>query len=409
MNKEHLKNIFAPFKDRNFCLFLFANIVSGAGNSIIPIAFVIESVEIEPAGWGISLVLLFLWAGRFIGMWLYKKFCSAKYPIQTMIISDIFRGFVQFCLLVWIIFGKNHIYAMAISAIFYGFASSFYHPSSFIAIPLLIRENARREANSIISIFGDIYAIIGPLAGASVVIWLGFQAVLFFDCITFLISLLFLVLIQNKNIASNHSVSETVAKNPSVKIESLPKWTIYGLISWFFISLIIGFKGSAAPTLIIGRYSGSSWALIAASIAAGSLLGSAGSLLGSLKKQSWSYLQIFAGYSLGIQLLLISEPFLLRFPFWSLWASGFIASALVSASGIRWDTICQANFSGDRLHRFASLDQAVSTAAIPLGMLLFGVSRIWHQTEAAIYLLATLAGGFTLPLLWYRKHSSLRP
>ena len=137
---------------------------------VVPIAFAIELVKIEPAGWGISLVLIFLWARRFIGMLAYKKFHNGKYSIQTMIISDTFRGLVQFSLLIWIIFLGNHIYAMAASAIFYGFASSFYHPLSFIAVPLLIPENTRREANSIISIFGDIYAIIGPLARASVVI-----------------------------------------------------------------------------------------------------------------------------------------------------------------------------------------------------------------------------------------------
>ena len=60
MNKEYLKIIFVLFKNRKFYFLLLANIVSGARNSIVPIAFTIESVKIEPAGWGISLVLIFL-------------------------------------------------------------------------------------------------------------------------------------------------------------------------------------------------------------------------------------------------------------------------------------------------------------------------------------------------------------
>ena len=167
----------------------------------------------------------------------------------------------------------NHIYDMVISAIFYGFASSFYHLSGFIAVPLLIPESTRRKVNSIIFIFGDIYAIIGPLAGAFVLTWMGFQVVLFVDCITFLLSLLFLGYIAKKDIKSadndNH-VSPNITQ--PIRTETFPKWKLYGLISWFFISLIIGFQGSAAPTLIIGRYSGNSWALIAALIVAGFLL-----------------------------------------------------------------------------------------------------------------------------------------
>ena len=60
MNKEYLKIIFVHFNNRNFCFLLLANIVSGAGNLIVPIAFTIESVKIESADWGISLVLIFL-------------------------------------------------------------------------------------------------------------------------------------------------------------------------------------------------------------------------------------------------------------------------------------------------------------------------------------------------------------
>ncbi len=407
-----MKHILRNLNNRNFRLFAGASLVSGAGNSLVPIAFAIESVSVEPSGWGISLVLILLWSGKFIGMLYYKKYGSVYNPIVIMITSDVFRIIAQSGLLLWIIMAKNNIYVMAASALLYGIAASFFNPSSFVAIPAIIPEEDRVEANALMSFAGDIYSVIGPLAGTSLVLWLGFPAVLLFDTFTFLVSLvlLFSIFLCNKRSCSGQPIKPQVA----VEVHSaqgvfhpkflLPQWTLWGLLSWFGISLLTGFIGVAGPTFIIANYSEVIWAVLAVCIALGSLLGSAASLLGYLKKLSWQHLQLLCSLGLCIQIVaLISAKSFSMIVL--LGVCGFLASLFATASGIRWDSICQSAFTGGNLHRFSSLDQMVITTAIPLGLVLFGFSSALQITTFIVYLIVVLTCAVTFPLVFYRKIS----
>ncbi|GAL13839.1 hypothetical protein JCM19233_4846 [Vibrio astriarenae] len=177
-----------------------------------------------------------LWSGRFFGMLVYRKLLLTSLKL-TIVLADLVRFLAQFCLLMYIVLSTNTILAMVISAFVYGLASSFYLPSTFQLIPRITYAESREQANSVLAILGDIYSIIGPVVGASLVLFLSFETVLLIDSLTFLVAI---GLIGALRLTPN---DEPIPEqdNKSTLPTSLPTWSINGLKSWFFVSLCLGF------------------------------------------------------------------------------------------------------------------------------------------------------------------------
>ncbi|NRB67649.1 MAG: MFS transporter [Vibrio sp.] len=357
--------------NRNFTLFATASFASGAGNALIPIAFSIESFNISPSGVGIALVMLALWLGRFLGMLIYRKLTiTALKP--TMILADITRLLAQFGLLLYIALSTNTVIAMVISAFVYGLASSFYLPASFQLLPSITSAKSREQANSVLAILGDIYSIIGPLSGATLVLLLGFETVLMIDCITFLIAigLIYAIRLVPKSETSSEPAAQERKSDTSTPPVPLPNWSINGLKSWFFVSICLGFLGVAGPAMVIANHSESDWAFVATCIAIGSLVGSTGMLSGRFKHFTWNRVHLLCLLLLSLQAIAISSTL----PITVIVVCAMFGACATTMSGIKWDTVTQTHLTASQLPRFASNDQMVTNTAVPLGMVLFGIT-----------------------------------
>lgn len=397
MKVNNRMELIAPFRIPGFSRLFIAALVSGLGGSLVPIAFALESHRIEPSGWGLTVVLLSLWLGRFIGMFSVQKMRPAKNPVRVMIGSDLVRFAAQGGLLGWMIFlgaeatPSTSIVALSLSSAIYGIALAFFQPARFTVIPKLIPEEQRGRVNSWLSILGDVFAVSGPLVGSVVVLTLGFQAVLLIDAIGFLVGIALLSGIRLAIPGSEENFSLAETEVSVVKRIKLPANINVGLLAWFFVALTIGFLGTAGPTLVIDLNSPEAWAVTAAFMAAGSLSGSASSLLGVFSSIAWKYIHLLC--CVGISLQLVLFLFLPVPPI--LWAIGFLGAALTTSSGIRWDTLGQSVGAEAEVHAFATRDQIVSTAGIPIGMLLFGVSSLFNTTTLVVVIIvvATIGAG----------------
>ncbi|MCK9188478.1 MFS transporter [Acidithiobacillus sp.] len=392
-----LTNLYAylgPYSVPVFRKLLGAALVSGIGDALIPIAFAIESHRVEPSGWGFTLVLLSLWLGRLLGMLIVRHTRPAANPVSVMITSDIVRFSAQIGLFIWLILHADHnseaivtITAFSISSGIYGLATAFIQPARFNAMAHIIPSKHRTQANSWMSIFGDTLSIVGPLVSSVIMISIGFKSVLLIDALSFLIGILMLTRIKvNQSGHTTDKIINTENEIPHINNVKLPRWINVGFMTWLFVALTIGILGTAGPTFVIDRNSSAAWAVAAACMATGSLAGSAISLLGVIKSLSWKQLQLLACFSLAAQILcflFVSVPLIV-------WVSGFFGSALVTVSGIRWDTIGQSVGSDKHIHAFAVRDQAVHTIGIPAGMLIFGVSTILNSSAAAITIVAAV-------------------
>lgn len=405
-----------PFRLPNFRRLVVAAFVSGLGDALIPIAFAIESHRIEPTGWGLTVVLLSLWIGRFSGMFMVQRSGPASNPVRVMMASDVVRFAAQTGLLIWLVLRDGHgdsagvtIAALAVSSGVYGIATAYFQPARFTAIPRIVPFEHHGHANAWLSIFSDVFAIAGPLAGSVIVLSIGFDAVLLIDAISFLIGIFLLasIKITHADPAADAMASDdrelTDAGTPAGAV-SLPHWVNVGLGTWLFVALTIGLLGVAGPTLVIDRNSVSIWAATAACMAIGSLVGSTSSLLGVVKAVPWKYLQFLCCLGLAAQLmcfLFISTPVVV-------WASGFVGAALVTVSAIRWDTLGQSVGSDAQIHAFAARDQTVNTVGIPAGMLVFGIAGVLELRTAIVMTVATAVAVIGLFIVTVKTKPSIQ-
>ena len=384
-----------PFRVHGFPRLFFATFVSGLGGALVPIAFALESHRIEPSGWGLTVVLLALWSGRFAGMFIVQRSRPARNPLRVMISSDLVRFAAQAGLLVWLLItgtGESPggaITVLSISSGIYGAALAFFQPARFTAIPRLIPVEHRGQVNAWLSVLGDAFAIIGPLLGSLIFLSLGFEAILLIDAAGFLLGI---AVLSGIRLSAGSRVPATSSEVPSPakpSSPSLPPGINIGLLTWLFVALTIGFLGTAGPTLVIEQNSPATWAVTAAFMAAGSLVGSASSLIGVLREIPWKYLHLLCCVGIAGQLLcflLVPVPALL-------WAAGFIGAALTTASGIQWDTLGQSLEAELEVHAFAARDQIVNTVGVPAGMLLFGVAGASGSTP---FIVVAVAGTVAL-------------
>ncbi|CAH7072450.1 MFS transporter [Vibrio crassostreae] len=369
---------------RNFFLFCIASFVSSIGNSIIPIAFAIESVKISPSGVGISIVLISLWLGRYLGTLQYRRtsFVNLK---RVILVSDFFKLSTQLGLLLYIYVYSNDIVAMAVSSFIYGIASSFFAPSSYRLIPVITLEKERERCNSILSAMGDVFGILGPLVGATIVIFLGFELVLLVDVITFGFALLMFSLMDLEKQVNSVGESETPKPDAnSKKMSMIPVWSENGIRSWFFASVCIGFMGSAGPFLIIQNHSEYSWALVATIVSVGSLLGSASVMTGKLTNIKWKGVHFLCLLFLTIQLLAFNS----QMNIYIIAMFGLIGALFTTMSGVKWDTKVQSELSPNQLSIFAAKEQLWMNTAIPMGMLLFAFASLVELIDLTLIVIS---------------------
>lgn len=56
-----------------FSLVFAAAVVSGLGDGLIPIAFALQAHRVDSSGRGLTVVLISLWAGRFVSSLVVRK------------------------------------------------------------------------------------------------------------------------------------------------------------------------------------------------------------------------------------------------------------------------------------------------------------------------------------------------
>ncbi len=384
-------------------IFLAAIFVSVCGDALIPTAFALEGLRVDATGSGFTVVLLALWCGRFAGTLLFRKFPALNLK-HTMIGADILRLFAQVGLVIWVIMLSESILAMSISSLIYGLATAFFTPARFAITPEIVSKNNLQKFNSVTNLLTDSLMIIAPAVSTSIFLWVGFLPILIFDAITFSIGvILFFFIKPSAEKASPVKDSDEVKNRRFNDFKLLPQWSIYGLLTWLLISLIIGYSGVAGPAFIVNRFSATEWAVVSTALAAGSIVGSAGQLIGVFQKISWKSLQMLAGLLISLQIVFFAygSALLLIVLF------SFSAALIMTSAGISWDTTIQKRLSTQQLRIFANWDSLLTTGAIPVGMLFFGLGSLLQIQEFLTIFIALLCLVSLIPFFTVAKNNSL--
>lgn len=338
--------------------------ISGLGDSIIPASFAIQSYHLDESGRLLTIVLLSLWLGRLLSSIAAQRLPAPTFPARWMILSDIVRMLAQLLLLGWVAASGSHFaVAFFVSCLSYGLATAFFNPARFELISIVCETGKEKvRLNSLLSAVGDVLFVCGPLLGTFITVHGSFETALLVDSLTFAVSILVLASFWPLT-RGKHSAPE----EESYTKEKLPAWVNPGLATWFVLSASIGFLGTAAPTLVMQHFDERMWGWVAAGAAAGSLAGSAGSVVLTI---AFRYKQALALFLSAVYIvLLVSAPSVALIV-----AAAAISSALTTMAGISWDVAGQSFDSAALVHQFATKDQLVNTAAIPTGMVIFGIA-----------------------------------
>ena len=126
-----------------FSLVFAAAVVSGLGDGLIPIAFALQAHRVDPSGRGLTVVLIALWAGRFVSSLVVRKLPPPHRPVTWMLGSDVVRMLAQWGLVAWVVARGDSIAAFALSSCVYGCASSFFGPARFSLLSQLFSDEQR--------------------------------------------------------------------------------------------------------------------------------------------------------------------------------------------------------------------------------------------------------------------------
>ena len=371
-------------------IFLLSIVISTVGDSIIPIAFSLAAVELERSGYGFTAVLLSLWGARFLGSILYRRYGNVFPLIKTMIYADVIRFLAQFILGVWVIFGYESILSLCISSFVYGIGTSFFVPSRYTLTPAIVDKNKLTSFNGFSNFTTDIFGILAPAVSTFIYIAYGFPVILFIDSLTFILGIFLLTLlikVSNQNASISVEDNESLLNtDSSLKKFKFPNWLLTGMIAWAFIAFTLGFSGAEGPHQIISRLNEESWAAVATSLALGSILGSTSTLLGIWNKISWRYLAAATAIFLGIQVYLYGYGNNII----TIFVITFFASVAMAASAVSWDVKVQTSLDQEELQSFANIDSIISSVAVPVGMLIYGVGGIFNISYILIIFVSIL-------------------
>ncbi|MFT4044709.1 MAG: hypothetical protein QM673_16235 [Gordonia sp. (in: high G+C Gram-positive bacteria)] len=356
---------------------------------MIPTAFAVESISGIGSASTLTIVLISLWVGRFLCTPLAGGVVARYDGIMVMIYADSVRIAAQGGLAIAILsMGHSTTLALAISAGVYGVATAFYVPASITMLPRLVRDGRLKDANSALSMVMDTAVLVGPAAAVILIHVIGFSGILLVDSVTFCINILGLIACRHllhKRDSMGRRTSAAVADvgksgdalgggtdGSFLSVMREHTWLLAGLLLWAVVSVIVGVMAVSGPAAVIPRDGAGMWAVIATCMAVGSL---AGSIMAVVTSIPWRVAGVVVGGAVGLQACVLALYGTNRAECgWVPLIVGFIVGPLVvTSTGIVWTTAQQSTLSHEALARFSSVEQFVTSAAVPIGMILAGL------------------------------------
>ncbi len=365
--------------DQNFKMFKslwFGQLVSLLGSEIVQFALVVWlAIETKSAIiMSLSMFLVYIpvilvgpIAGVLVDRWDKKKVLVITDSLQAIATVSLIVIFYFEAPNIWFILGLNFI-----RAIF----QAFHRPSFVTVISLMVPKDKLSRVNGFNQLMTALVYMIGPLLGALVLSIWTIQIILWIDVITFIIAVIFLLLVK---IPKTNHISKKEQSEQSFK-EQFKEGLKYirdskGLSATIGLAMLANFLLMPINTLfvlfILVDHLGTEMDLAIVS-AAMQLAIVAGAILTSIKKNWKNKSQIFL---LGILFLFIGIIIIGIAPyqyFWVMVIGSFIGFLGVPILNAMMMTIIQLAIPPEAMGRVSSILGLMSSIASPIGILLSG-------------------------------------
>lgn len=365
--RQTLRQSFAPLSLRPFRILWTGNAISAIGSSMTRIALVFSVLSIGGSATDIGMVMagqvgaqvVFTLAG---GVWadrLQRQF--------VMLTADVIRAGAQAVLAVLLLSGNAQVWHLVVGGVVFGSAQAFFGPASSGLIAEIVPPEQLQRANALMTACFSFFSVVSPaLAGVAIAL-VGPGLVLAIDAVTFVVNAISLAMLK--------LAPRTVQVSGSFWADLGEGWKELLSRRWLFLNMIAhGFQNLAivayfvlGPTIADKSLGGaSSWGLIAAAYAAGSISGGVVALRLDPKRPLIAGNLAFA--LTALPLLALAVPM----PVWAVMAAAFVGGTGGMFLDAVWRASLQQLIPDEVLSRVDSYDWMISTVAAPVGLALVG-------------------------------------
>jgi predicted MFS family arabinose efflux permease len=377
---------------RAFRLLFAAEAVSSLGDRIVPVSLAFAVLNLTGSVGDLGLVLAaqtvpliaFVLVG---GVW------ADRLPRRrVMITSDLSRAISQAVTAALLLSGSAHLWELLVLQAVYGGAMAFFEPAAQAVIPQTVNADQLQQANSLLSLSGNIAQVAGPAVAGVIVAAANPGWGLAFDAITFVGSALC--------VAAMPRIVTEVRERASLLHELRGGWSAFRSRSWLWITVLcftvyLGFCW--APWQVLGPQVArvalggpGAWAAIVVALGVGSI---AAGFIGLRLRPRHPLRVAFAIFVVSTPALFALLAAHAPLPF--ILAVAVVDGGAGTLFNTFWFTAMQSDVPSDELARVVSWDYLGSVSILPIGQALSG------PLAATLGLSATLYGAAGLTLVLF--------
>lgn len=370
-------------RNKNFILLLIGKIISLSGSSIQRFSLALYLLDITGSAATYSNIISLSIIPYILFSPIAGSLADNINRKKIMVYLDLFCALLLGGYSIILINGNSNLYIITAIMFMLSICDTIYSPAVNATIPQILKEDELVAANGVVQQVNGIVNILGPIVSGALYAAFGIKIIVVVNSISFLISAileLFINLpkIQNKKkikISFLSSVKEMKGSYLYLKREKkviLSTIASYGLINIFIVPIFSVF----APYLIkiVLGMSSSIYGVVEGLIAFGLIIGS---LFISIRSKSFSMKKIhYTLYPMVLCLVLMiftnlnyNNPWLTTIVF-TLGGMGIMTS--ISLSNIISLTYTQKEIPVEELGKVSAFSNAVATASVPIGQVIFG-------------------------------------
>ncbi|HET6560990.1 MAG TPA: MFS transporter [Marmoricola sp.] len=357
-----------PLRERNFAWFVASRLTNTFGRTMATVALAFAVLDLTGSATALGQVL----AAHTVPMVLFLLFggvVADRLP-RTLVIqfSNVVSGLSQGVVATLLVTGTAELWMLIVLEAVHGLVSALSFPALSSVVPQLVPREELQQANALLSMSRGALTIVGPTAGALLVVTVGSGWALAVDAVAWLLAALLLLPVDLPGPAPREESSTTWT-------ELREGWDLFRGTTWLW-AVVLAFG-------VLNMIHQGAWYTLGPALAQD-----------TIGKQAWGY--VLSAESVG---LLLMTVVMLRVPMGRplrlgmigcavmglpifllgveprlalLLVAAFIAGAGVEVFSMGWNLAMQENIGEEQLSRAYSYDALGSFVAIPLGQLAYG-------------------------------------
>lgn len=198
-------------KNKNFLSYWSGGLISGLGDAMFLLALNWMVVEKTGSGLILGTIMACISLPQILLVTIGGVIADRLNPKWVMIVSDAVRGLVMAFLLVMSFRGVPPIWTLFVMAIIYGCMDAVFFPAQSTFQQRLVSSEQYTQSFGLLMIGFQAAAIAGPALGGALISKWSYQAVIGANALSFVCSILLLLLVKPLPIDSNNEEKENVS------------------------------------------------------------------------------------------------------------------------------------------------------------------------------------------------------